>query len=155
VEIPWATEPYSEIIPGLWMGGHYRADRDDQTLGVPVKVTDEFGLVVSLFQTDLHDCGPDRGIPEIVFRIPDGPLDKCQRRVAQDLANLIVHALSGNLKVLVRCQAGYNRSGLVVAYALMALDFSPIGAVLQVREKRSFWALCNSDFLDYLEEDDV
>ena len=50
-------------------------------------------------------------------------------------------------RVLVRCQAGYNRSGLVVALALMRLGFTGQDAVARVRIARGPYALSNPHFL--------
>lgn len=53
-------------------------------------------------------------------------------------------------KVLIRCQAGLNRSGLVTALVL-ARDGMPIEEAIDLlREKRSSAALCNPDFVDWL-----
>ncbi|MBE1532023.1 protein-tyrosine phosphatase family protein [Actinomadura algeriensis] len=53
-------------------------------------------------------------------------------------------------RVLVRCHSGYNRSGLVVAQALVHLGYSVEDAIFLVRFRRSKWALNNSLFVDYL-----
>jgi protein-tyrosine phosphatase len=52
--------------------------------------------------------------------------------------------------VLVHCQAGLNRSGLVAARALMLDGMSADDAIRIVREKRSPACLCNRAFEDYL-----
>jgi len=52
--------------------------------------------------------------------------------------------------VLVRCQAGWNRSGLVMALALIRAGMSPSDAVKTLREIRSPHALLNPDFEAYV-----
>jgi protein-tyrosine phosphatase len=50
----------------------------------------------------------------------------------------------------VRCQAGINRSGLVVALMLMRDGLSAEDAITLIRSKRSQYALDNAYFVDYL-----
>lgn len=52
--------------------------------------------------------------------------------------------------VLVHCQAGLNRSGLVTARALMLEGMSSSEAIRLLREKRSGAVLCNPEFEKYL-----
>jgi protein-tyrosine phosphatase len=52
--------------------------------------------------------------------------------------------------VLVHCQAGLNRSGVVVARALMADGMSAVEAVSLIRERRSPACLCNPAFERWL-----
>jgi protein-tyrosine phosphatase len=52
--------------------------------------------------------------------------------------------------VLVHCQAGLNRSSLVVGRALMLDGMSAPEAIWHVRKMRSPACLCNQTFEDYL-----
>jgi protein-tyrosine phosphatase len=52
---------------------------------------------------------------------------------------------------LVRCHAGLNRSGLVVAQALVELGLGVPEAIALIRQRRSPWALNNELFVRYLE----
>lgn len=52
--------------------------------------------------------------------------------------------------VLVHCQAGLNRSSLVVARALMMEGYTAGEAIGTIRAKRSPACLCNESFEDYL-----
>lgn len=67
------------------------------------------------------------------------------------LVKIVTDWIDGDFEVLVHCQAGLNRSSLVVARVLMdyygmtadeAIDF--------IREKRSPMCLCNDNFRRYL-----
>jgi protein-tyrosine phosphatase len=51
---------------------------------------------------------------------------------------------------LVHCQAGLNRSGVVVAYALMLNGMSAAEAIARIRERRSPAVLCNPQFERWL-----
>ncbi len=53
-------------------------------------------------------------------------------------------------RVLVRCQAGLNRSGLVTALVLVLDGWDPTDAVSLIRRCRSSMALCNEDFVEWL-----
>jgi hypothetical protein len=57
-------------------------------------------------------------------------------------------------RVLIRCQAGLNRSGLVTALVLMQEGLPAREAIRMIRERRSPWALCNNAFVDWLIERD-
>jgi protein-tyrosine phosphatase len=66
------------------------------------------------------------------------------------LAQAASDALDGGREVLVRCYHGYNRSGLVVAHALVRRGHSSEEAIRLIRSRRSPWALHNELFVDYL-----
>ena len=53
-------------------------------------------------------------------------------------------------KVLIRCQAGWNRSGLVMALVLIREGMEAQKAINLIRAKRSPHALCNSTFATWL-----
>ena len=51
---------------------------------------------------------------------------------------------------LVHCQAGLNRSGLVIALAMIESGTEPIDAIAMLRNKRSPEVLCNKAFERWL-----
>jgi protein-tyrosine phosphatase len=55
-------------------------------------------------------------------------------------------------KVLIRCQAGWNRSGLITALVLIKDGMDPAAAIDLIRERRSPSALCNRSFAAWLVE---
>ncbi|MFV8188107.1 protein-tyrosine phosphatase family protein [Streptomyces sp. AF1B] len=145
-DVPAPDRPWSEIVPGLWMGGHqFRGGAGDLQLAV---VRDEFDLVQTLLRVPGH--GPDPGVEHHVWPIPDGPLDGTQLAGVMRLARAAGEALDEGRKVLVRCYHGYNRSGLVVAHALVRRGHSAEQAIRLIRSRRSPWALHNELFVDYL-----
>ena len=143
---PDPAAPWDEIMSGLWMGGHHWATPDGYRRAVVVGA--EFDLVVSLFTADGH--GPAAGVPHRVVPVPDGPLDAGQLAAVQAVARTAAEAVAAGRSVLVRCRAGYNRSGLVVAQALVELGLDAPEAVRLVRARRSPWALHNELFVEYL-----
>ncbi|MGW1281965.1 hypothetical protein ACWD4V_34055 [Streptomyces tsukubensis] len=68
----------------------------------------------------------------------------------QQLAHTTAHAVQNGRTTLVRCHSGYNRSGLVVAQALIHLGREAPASIQLVQEKRSPWALNNATFRSYL-----
>ena len=133
-------------MPGLWMGGHqFRNRTGDLEFAV---VRDEFDLVQTLLRLPGH--GPDPGVEHHVWPIPDGPLDGTQLAGVMRLAQAAGEALDEGRKVLVRCYHGYNRSGLVIAHALVLRGHSAEQAIRLIRSRRSSWALHNDLFVDYL-----
>ncbi|ALV52184.1 dual specificity protein phosphatase family protein [Streptomyces althioticus] len=145
-DVPAPESPWDEIEPGLWMGGHQvrgPAGRVEQ-----VVVHRQFDLVQTLLRLPEH--GPDPGVEHQVWPIPDGPLDGTQLAGVIRLAEAACEALDAGRTVLVRCFHGYNRSGLVVAHALMRRGRPAEEAIRLVRARRSPWALHNGLFVDYL-----
>ncbi|CAM5532487.1 Protein phosphatase OS=Streptomyces viridochromogenes OX=1938 GN=ACM01_38575 PE=4 SV=1 [Streptomyces viridochromogenes] len=133
-------------MPGLWMGGHQFRGRAGQLEFAVVR--DEFDLVQSLLRLPGH--GPEQGVEHHVWPIPDGPLDGTQLAGVIRLADAVTEALDADRRVLVRCYHGYNRSGLVVAQALIRRGHSADRAIRLIRSRRSPWALHNDLFVDYL-----
>ncbi len=145
-DVPAPNSPWSEIVPGLWMGGHaFRGRSGNLELAV---VRNEFDLVQTLLRLPGH--GPDPGVEHHVWPIPDGPLDATQLAGVMRLARAVCDALEQGRRVLVRCYSGYNRSGLVVAHALIHQGYSADEAIRLIRARRSSWALHNELFVDYL-----
>ncbi|WEO95351.1 protein phosphatase [Streptomyces sp. FXJ1.172] len=145
--VPAPERPWSEIVPGLWMGGYEVRGRSGRV--EPVVVRDQFDVVQSLLR--MPGYGPDPGIEHHVWPIPDGPLDGTQLAGVMRLASAANEALDAGLQVLVRCYHGYNRSGLVVAHALAQRGHSSPDEVIQlIRARRSAWALHNELFVEYL-----
>ncbi|MFJ6740294.1 protein phosphatase [Streptomyces sp. NPDC091279] len=145
-DVPSPDAPWNEIVPGLWMGGHeFRRSSGDREFAV---ARDEFDLVQSLLRLPGH--GPDPGVEHHVWPIPDGPLDGTQLAGVMRLARAAGEALAEGRRVLVRCWHGYNRSGLVVAHALVRQGHSPEDAIHLIRSRRSPWALHNDLFVAYL-----
>ncbi|MET8748415.1 protein phosphatase [Streptomyces sp. NPDC004728] len=143
---PDPQAPWNEIRPRLWMGGHFWVDPRGELQ--PAVVRGEFDLVISLFTRPGH--GPGVGVEHLICEIPDKPLTGAQIQSVQQLARTAAVAVRSGRTVLVRCHSGYNRSGLVVAQALMEFGENTTTAIDLVRQKRSPWALNNQTFEQYL-----
>ncbi|MEU8576634.1 protein-tyrosine phosphatase family protein [Streptomyces asoensis] len=146
-DVPVPDRPWSEIVPGLWMGGHEFRGRSGAV--EPAVVRAEFDLVQTLTRAR-PGHGPDAGVRHHVWPIPDGPLDGTQLAGVIRLARAAEEAMDDGRTVLVRCYSGYNRSGLVVAHALVRRGHSAEAAIRLIRSRRSPWALHNELFVEYL-----
>lgn len=138
--VPFNVPFVSEIAPNLWQGGC----ADGLVLPGHIRhlvslypwehytVRHELASALAVRMTDSTDQDPGQ-IPVIAAWVntcrKDGP-------------------------VLVHCQAGLNRSSLVVAMALMLEGSTADEAIALIREKRSPACLCNPEFENWLRSHD-
>ena len=142
--MPLCDAPWNEVVPGLFMGGH---DVRSQSATACV-VGDEFDLVVSLASREGY--GPAPGVEHVVARLADAVLDQPNAARVVELGAVVATAVTEGRRVLVRCSGGLNRSGVVVAEALVQLGRTPDEAVRAVRQARGPWALTNPAFVAHL-----
>ena len=83
---------------------------------------------------------------------PDSVLSEKDIPEIHSLVDWIYDEWKSGKKVLVRCQAGWNRSGICVALTLMKDGYKAKDAIDLIRARRSPHALCNEDFVRYLED---
>lgn len=140
-------EPWSEVASGLWMGGHVYVGGDG-TLTKAI-VADQFDVVYSL--TEKEGYGPSLGVEHHVLRVPDDQLTAEQILAVEEFAASAAGDYIGGRQVLVRCWAGMNRSGLVVAEVLIQSGYTAADAIAMIRKYRSPAALHNESFVAYLE----
>lgn len=131
--IPVPESLYDEIIPNLFQGG------------AEAVIDQEFDAVFSLHTR--RGIGPGHGVYHSHMDIPDGALSPWQFADVVSMANNVALMVGDGKRTLVRCQAGLNRSGLVVALAMVNLGYPKMGALRLIRHKRSPWALCNDSFV--------
>ena len=150
-DVWWPEYAPDEILPGLWQGG----TEDDDVIGCPTPEghysrSHPFDLVVTLYA----DAQPvPWEVEELRFGFPDSSLTP---RAIERAVALSAHAHSrwqSGARVLVRCQAGVNRSGLVMAMTLMRHGLSATDAIGLIRERRGPAALSNRHFVRWLVEE--
>ena len=140
---------YSEILPGLWQGGTHDFDTLEFPKEYPIwKSEKQFDSVATLYAI-AHPVG--WGISERRYGFPDSELSSQDIPEIRNIADWAFEQWISGKKVLIRCQAGWNRSGLVMALVLIKHGLSPKEAIRLIREKRSPHALCNQDFVNFLE----
>lgn len=143
------SELWSEILPGLYMGG--TADTDVKGMKHPRGpiTTEHFDTVVTLYAS----ANPvDWYVKELRFGFYDHASVDMDLRDLKQVVESTYQDWKAGRKVLIRCQAGLNRSGLVAALVL-AKDMMPMPEAIDLlRVKRSHAALCNPDFEAWLLE---
>ena len=139
---------YSEILPRLWIGGTDDWDVIDIPKTLPgLNDPRRFDAVATLY-AHAHPMG--WGVHEQRYGFPDAELDMTAVQRVNDLADWLYARWSSGETVLARCQAGLNRSGIVIALVLIRAGWAPENAVQLLRKQRSPHALSNPDFHDYL-----
>ena len=106
-------------------------------------------------RVDLYGGGlaAAEGVAEYVIRLGDSDIRKWEPVSMLDLADAVFFAFEGlanGERVLVNCQAGLNRSGLVTALVLIAYGFTPEKAIEHIRVNRAELCLVNQSFVNFL-----
>lgn len=122
----------NEILPNLWMGGCHEG----------ASLPHDFGFVLSAYPWERYAIGPNTDRLQVRLYDSNEPPNM---RLIEALA-IIVNQQRDVRKVLVHCQAGLNRSGLIVATALVRDALEPDHAIRLLRERRSKYVLCNPTF---------
>jgi hypothetical protein len=148
----WPAYAPDEIAPGLWQGG----TEDDEVVGgrIPAGHTaalagrrPPFDTVITLY-ADAQPAG--WGVEELRFGFPDAELTPEFARRVIELARHAHRRWRAGGRVLIRCQAGVNRSGLVTALTLMLDGHSAHEAIALIRAQRAPAALNNGAFVRWL-----
>lgn len=141
--VPYCDRNWDHINSGLFLGGH-----DTQPGGGSTVVTDEFDMVVSLYTRPDH--GPDERVPHYTYEMADAPLEDRDYQAINYLADKVAEATQQNKSVLVRCQAGMNRSGLVAGLSLVKQGWTTDQVLDRMRNARSPYVLFNKSFVAHL-----
>lgn len=141
---------WSEIIDGLWQGG--TADNDAQVQKKrPMITPKEFDTVITMYA---YANPVDWFVKEIRYGVWDSNMEDFKPADLFDIVRIAHADWQKGKKVLIRCQAGWNRSGLITALVLMREGMEAQKAINLIREKRSSWALCNKTFVAWLLAED-
>jgi hypothetical protein len=134
-----------EVVPGLFIATRLDASADYSTLAVDAIV-------------DLEDWesawAPPVPLGSLYVSFPMDDDDEVDPKV-RELARFISALMTSGRRVLVHCTEGLNRSGVVVARALMELGMTAGDAIDLVRRRRGpsvdgFPALGNEAFEEWL-----
>ncbi len=138
---------WSEIVEHLYQGGVPAPDDDLSQFDLVVNAAhqewtgknyeDRLPPHVGLIKVGLHDSDPDEHGGTAWNRI-----DHTAQRVAEFVG------IGRN--VLVHCIQGWNRSGVIVARALMYRGWTPEMAIMHVKAHRHPMALSNPHFTRWL-----
>lgn len=140
-----ATEPYTEIIIGLWIGGYdYSSSLGGFQIPIEESPESRFDVVVDLYHRDGAEPHPPTIYRQFLF--PDAALTGEAKRLVEEAGMFAFEHWAAGCTVLVRCRGGLNRSGLVLGTILLRLGYSGVDAVQTLRGLRSPWALCNKEY---------
>jgi len=147
------------VLPGLFLGG--TPSEDDlatvlpgQSFGMPEPniTKDDFDTVVTLYAWARP---ADWFVKEIRLGILDGTMSDFN---LDDIRSIVLTAHAdwkAGKRVLIRCQAGINRSSLIMALVLIRDGMSAKAAIDLMRSTRGAAVLANSHFVDWLTQLDV
>lgn len=150
-EIDWDFPLWSEILSGLWLGGTDDFDTIDyeaNPYGTREITRKEFDAVVTLYAWA-------RPVDWFVEEVRYGFYDDNSSFDEEALMRAAKYAheqWKSGKRVLVRCQAGINRSGLTMGLVLMLEGYTADEAIKLMRTKRSSSVLINESFERYLKE---
>lgn len=148
---------WTEIRPNLWLGG----TADDDTVADPrdgIRKMDYFDIFAGQVTDEHFDAvvtvyawaqPVDWNVEELRYGFYDG-VDAVDPETLTELANWAYRRWSAGKRVLIRCQAGLNRSSLVMALVLMRDGASATEAITEIRSRRSRHCLNNSHFVDLI-----
>jgi hypothetical protein len=141
---------WDEILPNLWMGGTHEEDdfRSNLYNHADSRVTSKnFDFVATLYAWSKP---VDWFVREYRYGVYDSKVDDLDLDKILDLVDMIHSEWKAGNRVLVRCQAGWNRSGLVMAMVLQKEGYSAREAIALIRGKRDGYPLCNAEFVKWL-----
>lgn len=144
---PLTEEPWSEIIDRLWVGGHDYSSDGHVMVAFP---RDLFGVVVDLYSREDERFNPAPGTEHVRFALRDARPTPAEILRFAEAALIVADRHRAGEKVLVRCQAGLNRSSFVAGLAMVELGHTGQEALQLLRSRRSEWALCNEQFATFL-----
>ncbi len=141
-------ELYSMIAPNLFQGG----TDDLDVIHLPVtnnrpRTDLPFDAIVTMYAWARP---ADWKIQEFRYGVYDAAITDIDLDRLRQAVEFGYQRWKAGDRVLVRCQAGLNRSGLVTALILIKDGLSPEAAIKLIREQRGADALFNINFTNWL-----
>ena len=140
----WFDAPYMQEIDdvfgdgvSLWVGG------GDKSFILPDHILHYFCM------SPWHHYQIDHDIDtQVVMRLHDSRSQETGDKILAVAAMVVECAKEG--PTFVHCQAGLNRSNLVVATAMVLYGWDADEAIAYLREQRRDQVLCNPAFVDFV-----
>ena len=139
---------YSMIAPNLFQGGTDDLDviHLAQTNNRP-RTDLPFDAIVTMYAWARP---ADWKVQEFRYGVPDASITDIDLDRLRQAIDFGYDRWKQGDRVLVRCQAGLNRSGLVLALILIKDGLKPAEAIARIRDNRGEDALFNRDFHNWL-----
>ena len=139
---------YSMIAPNLFQGGTDDLDviHLAQTNNRP-RTDLPFDAIVTMYAWARP---ADWKVQEFRYGVPDASITDIDLDRLRQAVDFGYDRWKQGDRVLVRCQAGLNRSGLVTALILIKDGLKPAEAIARIRDIRGEDALFNRDFHNWL-----
>ena len=139
---------YSMIAPNLFQGGTDDLDviHLAQTNNRP-RTDLPFDAIVTMYAWARP---ADWKVQEFRYGVPDASITDIDLDRLRQAVDFGYDRWKQGDRVLVRCQAGLNRSGLVLALILIKDGLKPAEAIARIRDIRGEDALFNRDFHNWL-----
>jgi len=157
-DVYYPETTWSEVLPGLTLGGTdpsedlLRAGASAFGITDPYITKENFDTVVTLYAW----ARPvDWFVKELRFGILDSDMGDFDMTEIRKLVVAAHTDWKAGRRVLIRCQAGINRSSLIMALVLIREGYSARKAVDLLREKRGGAVLANPNFHEWLLQLDV
>ena len=139
---------YSMIAPNLFQGGtddldviHLAQTNNRARTDLP------FDAIVTMYAWARP---ADWNVQEFRYGVPDASITEIDLDRLRQAVDFGYDRWKQGDRVLIRCQAGLNRSGLVLALILIKDGLTPAEAIARIRENRGPDALFNRDFHNWL-----
>lgn len=141
------TSLYSEIAPNLFMGG----TDDNDVIHNPATGARRTDLPFDAIVTMYAWAQPaDWKVQEFRYGVPDAAIEHIDLGRLKQAVDFGFNRWMAGDRVLVRCQAGLNRSGLVTALILMSTGLDAESAISLIRTNRADIALFNEHYVQWL-----
>jgi len=139
---------YSMIAPNLFQGGTDDLDviHLAQTNNRP-RTDLPFDAIVTMYAWARP---ADWNVQEFRYGVPDASIKDIDLDRLRQAVEFGYDRWKAGDRVLVRCQAGLNRSGLVIALILIKDGLTPQDAINRIHENRGPDALFNNNFFAWL-----
>jgi len=126
---------FTQVQGNLWIGGR------------PHRYPAFFKNVLCLYPWEPSSREPGTTVREVPLY--DSIADAINGDMIEELTDWVIDRL-GEGPVLVHCQCGLNRSGLVVTNVLIRLGMKPQDAIDKLQSERDPTVLCNERFVAWL-----
>ena len=139
---------YSEILTNLFMGG----TDDEDVIHIPARIYSRredlpFDSIVTMYAWARP---ADWNVQDFRYGVPDASIKDIDLNRLRQAVEFGYDRWKQGDRLLVRCQAGLNRSGLVMALILIKDGYTPYQAIDLIRQRRTDIALFNENFVNWL-----